>query len=420
MIRSGNQFEEIVEMLNRFREEVRTKSSLGLTNINVHAQNFVRRILNLTYKYELDNLNRKTSNYAGLDLGDSGEGVAYQLTSTKKGEKIDETLRACINHERYKLYPKINVFILTAKQSSYSLKTVTDPYFSFSAENNIQDFDDLYKDIQDADPIAIRSLYDYIKMELGPVIASLDRDDIEDKKFHLNLDLAMAQSRMPKYYIFQAIISIRSAKLSVPKIFSGLKTFLSKLNSKNYYFPAFNELYRMPGSHEQIIYVQNLEGTGLTNVFRGQVLAIETSQITLEKAEYGNNDLFLTTLEKEIVSLLTCILLFKKESRAGFQLDVSIRLEANNQVYLSGQNSLIVDGLLSNFVLMSPYSFTESITDVDSSTLAELLQFIVHGFIADKSDRFSQGPYIDIEPEKAKRSIDKLKTELGYSDFGVI
>lgn len=96
MIHSGKLFEEIIEMLTRFRSEVHTCTSLGLTNNNRHAENFVRRILNLTYRYELENLNDKKKNYPGLDGADEGEGVAYQISSTKKSEKIDDILEKCL------------------------------------------------------------------------------------------------------------------------------------------------------------------------------------------------------------------------------------------------------------------------------------------------------------------------------------
>lgn len=87
MLQTGTYFEKIVEMLNAFRTEVHTCSTLGLLNINKHSENFIRTILNLTYGYELENLNKGKSNFPGIDIGDIGEGVAFQITSTKNQKK---------------------------------------------------------------------------------------------------------------------------------------------------------------------------------------------------------------------------------------------------------------------------------------------------------------------------------------------
>jgi len=83
MINTGKNFEEIVEMLSNFKIQVQTFSALGLTNINKHSENFIKRLLNLTYDFELENLNKHKSNFPGLDLGDFSEGIAYQITATK-------------------------------------------------------------------------------------------------------------------------------------------------------------------------------------------------------------------------------------------------------------------------------------------------------------------------------------------------
>src|SRR4051794_28316204 len=99
MITTGKYFEGIVEMLNNFKSEVQTFSALGLSNINKHSENFLERILNVVYNYELENLNKGKSNYPGLDLGDTSEGIAYQITATKKSEKIDDTLTTCLNYK---------------------------------------------------------------------------------------------------------------------------------------------------------------------------------------------------------------------------------------------------------------------------------------------------------------------------------
>lgn len=415
MIQTGKLFEEIVEMLTRFRQEVETSSSLGLLNTNKHAENFIKRILNLTYKYELENLNKNKSNFPGLDLGDTGEGVAYQITSTKKSEKIDETLQTCLKYQHYTVFKTIKVFILTRKQSSYFLKTSTEPHFCFSSETDIQDFDGLLKDIQHIDPIPMRGLHQYITSELVSVIEALKGTEPDVNRFILSTGTAMAQSQLPHYYIFQTQISIQSEKMSVPNIHSGLKSFVKKPILKNQYFPAFNESFRRATSHQELVYAQELIGTGAINVFNGYALAIEPSSIIFEKANYSDHK-FLTNLDGELVALLTCLLFFSQRAQSNYVLNLSVHLEANQTVILAAQNSMVIGGIMSNFTLRSPYSFTESITNVHTSTLADLLQSIVHGFVFQENSQFGQGPFLDIDREKTEWSIDRIKKELEIGD----
>ena len=186
MVTTGKYFEEIVGMLNNFKSEVQTFSALGLLNINKHSENFLKRILNLTYNYELENLNKGKSNFAGLDLGDTGDGVAFQITSTKKSDKIDDTLITCLKYRHYETFKQINVFILTNKQSTYTIKTVTEPHFTFSAEKNIIDFNDLFKEIEHLAPTKMKAMNEYITTELQPVIEAIRDDKFQDEKYLLD------------------------------------------------------------------------------------------------------------------------------------------------------------------------------------------------------------------------------------------
>ena len=200
MIQTGKYYEGIVEMLNNFRSEVQIFSSLGLLNINKHSENFMKRLLNLTYGYELENLNKEKSNYPGIDLGDTGDSIAYQITATKKSEKIDETLAACLKHKHYETFKTINVFILTSKQTTYTLKVTTDPLFAFLPETNIIDFSDLLKDIEHLDPSRIKALHDYIKSELQPTIEAIRNDKSDDKESLLDIPAALTKCGMTNYF----------------------------------------------------------------------------------------------------------------------------------------------------------------------------------------------------------------------------
>ena len=55
-------------------------------------------LLNLTYDYELENLNREKMNYPGIDLGDRYDRVAVQIASEPDREnKVERIWRLLIS-----------------------------------------------------------------------------------------------------------------------------------------------------------------------------------------------------------------------------------------------------------------------------------------------------------------------------------
>lgn len=165
-LNSGKYYDSMVENLTFLREEIKAKSKLGLLDINKHCEDFVKEILNRVYGYELKNLNSGKNNFPGLDLGDKNVGIAFQITSTKTTEKIDHTLEICIKNKHFEAFPIINIFVLTSKQETYSIKTKTIPHFTFTPNKNILDFDDVFQDILDLDVDKKKSLAEYIQREL--------------------------------------------------------------------------------------------------------------------------------------------------------------------------------------------------------------------------------------------------------------
>lgn len=415
MVMTGKHFEGIVEMLNNFKSEVKTFSGLGLLNINKHSENFLKRILNVTYGYELENLNKGKSNYPGIDLGDTGEGIAFQITSTKKSDKIDDTLATCLKYKHYETFKQINVFILTDKQTSYTIKTITEPHFSFLPENNIKDFNDLFKDIEHLTPTTMKALHDYIKSELEPVLQSIKDDKTEEENFLLDTNASLQKSQMSKYFIWKSKVLLKGENISVPKLYTQLNTFLPKAALKVHYLPIFNEALRTSQSNKQILYSNPLQKTHAVNYFYGNAMLLEPSTIIIEKADYTNSEI-LSNLLSEMIMLLTCILFFSKQAQGNFEIEVSISMETNGDVYFHPTNSLVLEHILSNFILDSPFKFTETISNIHTSTLADLLQQIMHGFISKEPTVLYNEPFINIKRDTTEFVINNIKVALGTTD----
>jgi len=414
MIQTGTYFEKIVEMLNAFRTEVHTCSTLGLLNINKHSENFIKTILNLTYGYELENLNIGKSNFPGIDIGDSGEGIAFQVTSTKKSEKIDDTLITCLKYKHYETFKTINIFILTSKQSSYTLKTITEPHFAFSPEINIFDFSDLLRDIENIGTRQIKAIYEFVDSELQPTI-KLINEEANEKRELVNIAEGASKSNMPYYYRWQSILLTKNKNATVPEIYTALNKFFSSPILISQFLPILNHVFRITNSSKEVFYCNNISGSGVSNYFHGEALLIENSSLTTERVVYSN-DRILINLLPEMLSLITEILFLFKQSTNEFEVEISITLDSNIETLFHPNFSLVSNQVLNSYGLESSFVMHEKLTDIKTSTLRELLQKIIHGFICQKPNFLANEPFLTIDSEKTESSIDGIKNCLNITD----
>lgn len=147
----------------------------GLTDLNKHCEYFVMHLLNLTFGYNLTNLNEEADNFPGLDLGDRKQQIAFQVTSTIRSDKVNETLSKCVDHGLYKVFKSINLFILGEKQGSYTISPKSDPYFSFDPGVNIIGFKELLRVVKKLKIEKLKSLQQFIESELPNVRIALQR-----------------------------------------------------------------------------------------------------------------------------------------------------------------------------------------------------------------------------------------------------
>lgn len=161
MITRGHYIGEIIDSLTEISSKANMRSSLGLTDLNVHLENFFRDILNLIYGYNLVNLNDERSNEPGLDLGDKKVGIAFQITTVKTSQKIKKTLSK-ITDAQQKKFNKFRVLIIGIKQTSYSINSTVAKKLGFDMEHII-DLDYVCRDIMSLKIDDLQSLYEYIR-----------------------------------------------------------------------------------------------------------------------------------------------------------------------------------------------------------------------------------------------------------------
>ncbi len=125
---------------------------MGRTDINRVAETVLVPILREVYGYQdLKNLNdSRGANYPAIDLGDETARIAIQVTATSTIDKVKHTLQGFIEHELHKTFDRVQVYILTEKQKTYSvrsLQAITKDKVQFDPKRDILDYQDLLEQI---------------------------------------------------------------------------------------------------------------------------------------------------------------------------------------------------------------------------------------------------------------------------------
>lgn len=88
-----NYIKKISDGLGTLTYTIKARNISSLYDINICAEGFFAKFLNLAYGYNLMNLNILDRNMAAIDLGDEILEIAIQVTSDNTSTKIKKPLR---------------------------------------------------------------------------------------------------------------------------------------------------------------------------------------------------------------------------------------------------------------------------------------------------------------------------------------
>lgn len=106
-------FNSICRVIAITRYDIEQRQLINEYGLNIHGENYFRDVFNFVYDYNLINDNFESQNSACIDLIDTNRNLAYQITTTRTKEKIENTLKA-LKKEKYKNYT-IKIFYLLDK-----------------------------------------------------------------------------------------------------------------------------------------------------------------------------------------------------------------------------------------------------------------------------------------------------------------
>jgi hypothetical protein len=174
-----------------FQEYVRSGGSLNMTSINVHAEDFVKKILNEVYSLSLINANSIAANYPCIDLIDKKERVGVQVTSEKRSRKINNTIKCLENNSDVSSeIDSLKVFILVPKQKSYTINESC-PGVSFTWRSDIVDFSSVLKEMVNAESRdTVEDIHSVVTTALPSLYAS-QRQTLQELRSRLEKNLAI-------------------------------------------------------------------------------------------------------------------------------------------------------------------------------------------------------------------------------------
>lgn len=154
---------KIADKLAYLESMLKRYGDMSLYEENLAMEDVVCNLLNLAYGYELVNLNGKEKNHPAIDLGDWKHGIAVQVTTTTKRDKVTKTLKSFDKAGLGDAYNRLIVFVLGSRKKFR--KDFVSGSVDFLHERDIMDFSTLQKQINLCDLDTLKKVYDYLEQE---------------------------------------------------------------------------------------------------------------------------------------------------------------------------------------------------------------------------------------------------------------
>jgi len=170
MINTHNEEMGIVELISLWSTKVKFNNRMSYFDINKASEGLALKLLNITYDWELVNLNSEKLNFPGIDLGDKTKsGIAVQVTSRSDTKKINDTLKLFHEKNYIEQFPNgVKIFILTDNNISNNKKTAAEYEHFFNYKEGIITLGTIMQDISNSSDQKKKKILDLLENELSP------------------------------------------------------------------------------------------------------------------------------------------------------------------------------------------------------------------------------------------------------------
>lgn len=158
--------QQIIDALTWLSMKVGQNNSINLTDINHTAEYFYCGLLNLSFGYNLVNINILEPNSAAIDLGDAENRLAIQVTSTGDLTKTRYTIDKFIEKGLYKKYDRL-IILNIVKKVTHKIRQIGDENYMLDTKEDIWDIGCLIKRINSkTDVKEQKAIADFLSDEL--------------------------------------------------------------------------------------------------------------------------------------------------------------------------------------------------------------------------------------------------------------
>ena len=158
---------KIKTLLNILKNEIKDSGKLNLLDINVHAEDFYRDLLNLVYSWQLQNMNQWNQNAAGGDLWYDNVKIVIQVSSTSTKDKIQSSIDK-LSAEQFAGYRfkflRIDGDVIKLRKELYNTHDIV-----FEPSVDIIDISTLLKDIAHLDIDRLKKVCELCEKEIVPL-----------------------------------------------------------------------------------------------------------------------------------------------------------------------------------------------------------------------------------------------------------
>ena len=158
---------KIIQLLAQLSSEIKLSNTRNLTDINIHSESFYKNLLNKIYPYKLNNININDQNIEAIDLGDTINKIAFQVTATATIEKVKNTVRLFISKKLYEHYERLIILNIVEKKKHRETSIGDVDKFQLNTRNDIWDKQNLISRIQNLNLKEIEDIYTFLNDELN-------------------------------------------------------------------------------------------------------------------------------------------------------------------------------------------------------------------------------------------------------------
>lgn len=163
-MRNDELLSRILKTLSQLITEIKLNNGAGRMDLNKAAEDFYCGILNIILGdgITLTNMNHIHDDFPAIDLGDPRKGIAVQVTSTERRDKIRTTLKKFFDRGLDHLYYERLIILIIGRADAYSKDFTIERGYNFDPAQDIWDENALGREIGKLDLERLETLDAYL------------------------------------------------------------------------------------------------------------------------------------------------------------------------------------------------------------------------------------------------------------------